>query len=72
MAAQPATEKSGNDPPEIVKIESSDVKSSDSSDIVSVSDLDSLFLESHVAKEGGGPGSHVGKVVVIDDVAFVT
>ena len=69
---QPATEKSGNDSPELVKIENSDAKSSDSSDIISVSDLDSLFFESHVAKDGGGPGSHVGKVVVIDDVAFVT
>jgi hypothetical protein len=44
------------------------------SDIVSVSDLDSLFSESSDTKGETETASsaHVGKVVVIEDVAFVT
>ena len=42
-------------------------------DIVSVSDLDFLFSEPSEKGESGTVSSaHVGKVVVIEDVAFVT
>jgi len=59
---------------DIVVLESSDAKSNDPSDIVSVSDLDSLFSESSDTKGETRTASsaHVGKVVVIEDVAFVT
>ena len=52
----------------------SDAKSWEPSDIVSVSDLDSLFSEPPDTKGEMEPASsaHVGKVVVIEDVAFVT
>ena len=71
VAPQVATEKSRNDSPESVAIENSDAKSSKSSDIISISDLDSLLSESSDAKDEI-QSAHVGKVVVIDDVAFVT
>ena len=72
-AAQVATEKQRNNS-DVVAIESSDAKSNEPSDIVSISDLDSLFSEpSDVKGETGTASSaHVGKVVVIEDVAFVT
>jgi hypothetical protein len=59
---------------DIVTVETSDARSNESLDIVSVSDLDSLFSEPPGTKgEAGTPSSaHVGKVVVIEDVAFVT
>jgi len=46
-------------------------------DVISVSDIDSLFSESSDIKGAGGePGgcssAHVGRVIVIRDVAFVT
>lgn len=54
----------------------SDTKSSKSSDIISVSDMDSLLSDSAETKvevkEVGTPPIHVGTVVVIEDVAFVT
>ena len=65
------TEKSRIDLLEPVGIETSVAKSSEASDVISVSDLDSLFSESPDAKDEIGP-VHVGKVVVIEDVAFVT
>jgi len=51
-----------------------DAKSNESSDIISVSDLDSLFSGSSDTKGETETASstHVGKVVVIEDVAFVT
>ena len=54
--------------------DNSDAKINDPSDIVSVSDLDSLFSESSETKGETRTASsaHVGKVVVIEDVAFVT
>ena len=59
---------------DIVVLENSDVKSNESSDIISVSDLDSLLSGSSDAKGETETASsaHVGKVVVIEDVAFVT
>ena len=59
---------------DIVVLESSDAKINYPPDIVSVSDLDSLFSESSDTKGETGTTSsaHVGKVVVIEDVAFVT
>ena len=71
ISAPVMTEKSGNDSPEPVGIETLDAKTSEPSDVISVSDLDSLFLESPDTKDEIGP-VHVGKVVVIEDVAFVT
>ena len=69
---QVVTGKLRND--DIVVLEKSDAKSNESSDTLSVSDLDSMFSESSDTKdETGTPSSaHVGKVVVIEDVAFVT
>jgi len=57
-----------------------DAKSTDERsdpDVISVSDIDSLFSESSDIKgtssEPGSPSStHVGRVIVIRDVAFVT
>ena len=71
--SQVATEKPG-DNSDVASVESSDAKSNESLDIVSVSDLDSLFFESSDTKGEAGTASptHVGKVVVIEDVAFVT
>ena len=59
---------------DLVVLEGSDAKSHGSSDIISVSDLDSLFSESYDAKgkTETAASAHVGKVVVIEDVAFVT
>ena len=59
---------------EVVVLEGSDAKSHGSSDIISVSDLDSLFSGSSDIKGEAETASstHVGKVVVIEDVAFVT
>ena len=72
-APQVVTKKS-KDSSDIVVFENSDVKSNESSDIISVSVLDSLFSESSDAKgeTETTPSAHVGKVVVIEDVAFVT
>jgi len=57
----------------VVVLEKPNAKSNQSSDIISVSDLDSLFSESAETKgETEIAPSHVGKVVVIEDVAFVT
>jgi len=72
-ASQVVTKKSrkGSD---IVVLENSDAKSNESSNIISISDLDSLLSES---SDGKGEtettsSAHVGKVVFIEDVAFVT
>ena len=68
---QVVTEKPRNSS-DIVILENLDAKSNESSDISSVSDLDSLFSESSDTKGETETASHVGKVVVIEDVAFVT
>jgi len=69
---QVVTEKSENS--DVVVLEKSNAKSSELSDILSVSDLDSVFSESSDTKGGAETASsaHIGKVVVIEDVAFVT
>ena len=65
--SQVATEKP-SDNSDVGAIENS------GSEIVSVSDLDSLFSELSDMKGGSETAStaHIGKVVVIEDVAFVT
>lgn len=70
---QVATEKPRNNSG-IIGIGDSDVKGNEPSDMVSVSDLDSLFSESSDMKGESETAcsAHVGKVVVIEDVAFVT
>ena len=68
--------KTGNSP----DVGNPDAKSTDERsdpDVISVSDMDSLFSESSDIKgtssEPGSPSStHVGRVIVIRDVAFVT
>jgi len=69
---QVVTEKSGNS--DVVILEKSDAKSNEPSDVLSVSDLDSVFSESSDTEGRAETASsaHVGKVVVIKDVAFVT
>ena len=69
---QVVTEKSGNS--DAVILEKSDAKYNEPSDILSISDLDSVFSESSDTKGGAETVSsaHVGKVAVIEDVAFVT
>jgi hypothetical protein len=65
------TEKPKNSS-DAVGIETSDVKSNES-DTLSISDLDSFSESSNAKGEAGTTSSaHVGKVVVIEDVAFVT
>ena len=58
-------------------IQDSDGKGNESSDIVSISDVDSLFSASSETKSEAKmvatqAPTHVGTVVVIEDVAFVT
>ena len=72
---QVATEKPRNDPDVVaVSVESPGAKSDETLDIISVSDLDSLFSEPSGEKGEAGAASsaHVGRVVVVEDVAFVT
>jgi len=56
-----------------IVLESSDAKINDPSDIVSISDLDSLFSESSDTngETKTTSSTHVGKVAVIEDVAFI-
>ena len=66
--------KKPRDSSDIVVLENSDTKNNESSEIISVSDLDSLFSESSdtKGKTETASSAHAGKVVVIEDVAFVT
>lgn len=59
---------------DVIVIESSDAKSSGPSGIISVSDPGLLFSEPSDPKGETGTSSfaHVGKVVVIEDVVFIT
>ena len=68
---QAATEKPATGSLELVTIEKSDASSSESSDVTSVSDLDSLFSEPVYIKDESNT-AHFGKVIVIEDVAFIT
>ena len=73
-AIQVATEELGDGFDDVVSIGSSDSKSTEPSDITSISDLDSLSSVSSDVKDGAGTASsaHVGNVVVVEDVAFVS
>jgi len=66
--------KQPRDDSDIIVLENSNAKSNVPSDTLSVSDLDSLFSESSDTKGGTETASsaHVGKIVVIEDAAFVT
>jgi hypothetical protein len=66
------TEKSRDK--DVVVLEKSDAKGNEPSDVLSISDLDSMFSESSDTKDETETTSsaHLGKVVVIEDVAFVT
>ena len=59
---------------DVAVLEKSAAKNNESSDMVSVSDIESLFSESSEMKDETEHASsaHTGKVVVIEDVAFVT
>jgi hypothetical protein len=59
---------------DVVVLEKSDARDNEHSDVLSISDLDSMFSESSNTKNETetASSSHVGKVVVIEDVAFVT
>ena len=66
-----ATENSANHLSEPHAIDDSNTRSNEPSEVISVSDMDSLFSELPEIKDGTKP-AHVGKVVVVEDVAFVT
>jgi hypothetical protein len=68
-----AAEKPKNNS-DIVTVETPEARSNESLDIVSVSDLDSLFSEppDTTGEAGTTSSAHVGKVAVVEDVAFVT
>ena len=73
-APQVVTKKPARDDSDVVVLENSDAKSNEPSDVLSISDLDSVFSESSDTKGETETTSsaHVGKVVVIEDAAFVT
>ena len=74
-ASQIAGGKSGNYSEHVTTENSSSKRdSSQGSDIISVSEFDSVFSESSDTnfETNPTPAAHVGKVVVIKDVAFVT
>ena len=73
-APQVATEKLGGGS-DVPNIESADTGSdNEPSDIISVSDLDSLLSgpSGTEAETGIGSSAHIGKVVIVEDAAFVT
>ena len=74
FAIQAAVEELGDKFDDVVSIGSSDAKSTEPLDTISVSDLDPLSSVSSDVKDEAdtAPFCHVGKVVVIEDVAFVT
>ena len=67
---QAATEKPATGSLELVTIEKSDASSSESSDVTSVSDLDSFSEPVYIKDESNT--AHFGKVIIIEDVAFIT
>ena len=69
-----AVTKKPRDDSDIVVLKNSDAKNNEPSEILSVSDLDSLFSESSDTRGGTETttSAHVGKVVVIEDAASVT
>lgn len=72
-APQVATEQSRNDS-DVIPLKNSDAKRNESSEVASVSDLDPLSPDPPDPKgEAETPSSvHVGTVLVVEDVAFVT
>jgi len=72
--AAAATDLKSKSSSNVVSIEPSGAKDSEALDMVSVSDLDSLFSESSDTKGEAEIASpvHAGKVIFIEDVAFVT
>lgn len=62
------------DDSELVTVESADAKGNDSSDVISSSDWDSLFSDSPDTRDERkcASSTHVGRVAIIEDVAFVT
>ena len=66
-------EEVGDGSDDVVSIGSSDTKSSEPSEITSVSDLDSSSVSSGTKGDAETSSfAHVGKVVVIEGVAFIT
>jgi hypothetical protein len=59
---------------DVVILEKSDARDNEHSDVLSISDLDSMFSESSDTKGETeiASSAYVGTVVVIEDVAFVT
>ena len=71
------SDKSDSDSSTLTESQNLDAKGNESSDIISVSDVDSLFAGSvgTKAEVDGAVAStptHIGAVVVVEDVAFVT
>ena len=66
----------GSDSSTLADSRNPDAKGDESPDIISISDVDSLFSDSHTKTEAEAvttpAPTHVGTVVVIEDVAFVT
>jgi hypothetical protein len=61
----------------LIGSQNSDAKGEEPSDIISISDAESLFSDSVDTKAEAGvaiapTAAHVGTTVIIDDVAFVT
>lgn len=79
-AAQPVPEKSkgksdGSDSSRLAGNHDTDAKGKEVSDIISISDCDSLFSDSTKAEARAATTTtpaHVGAVLVIEDAAFVT
>ena len=73
-APQFTTEEPGDTDNDIVAVGDLDANTGEFSDIISVSDLDSLISGSPDAgsEAGTAPSAHVDKVVIVEDVAFVT
>ena len=75
LASQIAGGKPGNYPEHVTTENSNTIgDSSQGSDIISVSEFYSVFSDSSDTKleTNPAPSAHIGKVVVIEDVAFVT
>ena len=70
----PVVAEKPNNNSDIVTVETPDARSNESLDILSVSDLDSLFSEPPDTQGEAGTTSfaHISKVAVVEDIAFVT
>ena len=77
VLVQGKTDKSDSDSSTLAGSQNSDAKGNESLDVISVSDVDSLFsgsVDTKAEHEGAvtSTPTHIGDVVVIEDVAFVT